>query len=77
MPLPAKYEEWSEVAQQRYQSLKKWCNSLHDYIDVNQDIMLRVQRLVETCVEKDAGDGALFVQAEQLIKDKLLTQTYH
>lgn len=75
--LPKSYDEWSDLAKQRYQAVKALAASLHDYIDVTDEIGARVNHIIRKAEELDSGDGLLFEKAGNVIKKVFLTQTYH
>lgn len=77
MALPARYEEWPEQAKANYQSLKKLCASLRDYIDVSDVLAQRINTICQKAEHIDPGDGSMFVCAANVIKAKFLTQTFH
>jgi hypothetical protein len=76
MSLPAKYNDWPAVAQERYQAVKKVAASLHDYIDVTPAIALRVNSVIHKAEAVDPGDGSMFEKAANVIKKVFLTQTF-
>lgn len=77
MPLPSNYADWTPEAQARYQAVKALAASLHDYIDVTEDIARRVTHVIRQAERLDAGDGLLFEKAGNVIKKVFLTQTFH
>ena len=76
MPLPTRYDEWPAEAQARYQAVKALAASLHDYIDVTDAIMFRVQHIIAKAEQLDPGDGSMFEKAGNVIKKVFLTQTF-
>ena len=77
MALPAKYDDWSDLAKSRYQAVKSLAASLHDYIDVTENIGLRVNYIIRKAEALDSGDGLMFEKAGNVIKKVFLTQTIH
>lgn len=75
--LPKAYSDWTDQAKQRYQAVKKLASSLHDYIDVTDDIGHRVNAIIRIAESIDAGDGLMFEKAGNVIKKVFLTQTFH
>lgn len=75
--LPKAYADWTDQAKQRYQAVKKLASSLHDYIDVTDEIGSRVNHIIRKAEELDSGDGLLFEKAGNVIKKVFLTQTFH